>query len=417
MARRAMLEGSRIDNLPSYFLLFFSTMAATGAFAMDMYFPAIPTMARAFDVGIVAMNNTVSSFLVGYGLGQFLGGPISDQVGRKTVALVGLGIFMVTSIGIMFAATVPQIQVLRGLQAVGAGFSAVICMAAVRDAFPPQEAGRKYALVIMIMLLAPLIAPMIGAFLLDFGWPAIFAALFAFGALVFTWYWLGIPETRVVENKKVRLGIIFSQYKEVLIRRVDGQLLPLKYALSQAFSGGVLMVYLTNVSFAYMEYFGVSEKVFPLLVAANVVFMIGMIRFSMNRMAKVHPDQTYRKGLWAQLGANALLLLYVSLGNPSLAIFFPLIILSVGTMGLINPNSSAVFISYYDQLSGSASSVNALVFFSIGATMGALSGVFFDGSLLPMVTVMFVSSVICRIIGWTIPRQSHMESDVIGEKV
>lgn len=405
-----MLRGARIENLPSYFLLFFSTMAATGAFAMDMYLPAIPTMAKALDVGIVAMNNTVSSFLVGYGLGQFLGGPISDQVGRKTVGLIGLGLFMVASLGIMFAGTVEQIQVLRGLQALGAGFSAVVCMAAVRDAFPPEEAGRKYALVIMIMLLAPLVAPVIGAFLLDFGWPAIFAALFVFGAVVFSWYWLGVPETRIVAKKKVNFGIIFSQYRDVIIRRVDGQFIPMKYLLSQAFSGGVLMVFLTNASFAYMEYFGVSPKVFPLLVAANVILMITTIRISMKLMASMHPDKIYRKGLWAQLTATALLLLSVSLGDPSLFIVFPLMVLSVGTMGFINPNSSAIFISYYDQLSGSASSINALIFFAIGASLSVFSGVIFDGSLIPIAATMFVSCLICNLIGWTIPRQVKMGS-------
>lgn len=413
MTRQSMIQGARIKDLPSYFLLFFSTMAATGAFAMDMYLPAIPTMAKALDVGIVAMNNTVSSFLIGYGLGQFLGGPISDQIGRKTVGLFGLGLFMAASLGIMLADTVLQIQVLRGLQALGAGFSAVICMAAVRDAFPPEEAGRKYALVIMIMLLAPLVAPIIGAFLLDFGWPVIFAALFVFGAIVFTWYWLGVPETRIVAQKKINFKIIFSQYRDVIIRRVDGQLIPMKYALSQAFSGGVLMIFLTNASFAYMEYFGVSEKVFPFLVGTNVVLMISTIRFSMNRMKKVHPDKIYRKGLWAQLISTFLLLVYVSMGNPSLVVVFPLMVLSIGTMGLINPNSSAVFISYYDQLSGSASSINALVFFGIGAGMGVLSGVFFDGSLLPMAIAMFVSSLICKLIGWTIPRNQTMNHETM----
>ena len=167
------------------------------------------------------------------------------------------------------------------------------------------------------------------------------------------------------------------------------------------------MVYLTNVSFAYMEYFGVPEKTFPFLVAINVIFMISMIRYSTHRMTKEHPDNTFRKGLWIQLFANAILLLYVIFAEPNLFVFVPLVVLSVSTMGLVNPNSSAIFIAYFDELSGSASSVNALIFFAIGAFMGTLSGLYFDGSLVPMVVTMFISSLLCRVIGWTIPRQQN----------
>ena len=101
------------SGVPSHLILFIGALVAIGPLSLDAYLPAMPAMADAFHVGIVRINNTISVYLVGYGLGQFFGGAFSDQVGRKRVGLVGLAIFTLASLAIGFATTVEQVQWLR----------------------------------------------------------------------------------------------------------------------------------------------------------------------------------------------------------------------------------------------------------------------------------------------------------------
>ena len=169
-----MTDQPRVAGLPLYFLPFVSAMVGLGPVAIDTYLPALPSMAAYFQADIVALNLTVSTYLFGFGIGQLIGGPISDQIGRKPVGLVGLALFIIATIAIMYSASALEIQILRGLQAIGGGFATVICNAMVRDAFEPAEAAKRFPMVMLVMLVAPLVAPVLGSFLMDLGWQAIF---------------------------------------------------------------------------------------------------------------------------------------------------------------------------------------------------------------------------------------------------
>ena len=251
--------------IPSYFLLVYALMAAIVPFAIDAYLPAIPTMADHFGVNTVRMNLTITVFLVGYGLGQLLGGPMSDQVGRKRIGLIGIGIFLLATAGIIFSDSVVLITTLRFIQAVGGGFTSVIIMSSIRDVFPAHEAGRKYSVVMMIMLLMPLLAPIIGSQLLPFGWRSIFVAMFVFVLLAGAWFYFGMPETRVTQKKQVDFSAISSQFREVIRRRNDEGMRAVAYVLGMSFNVGILLAFVTNSSDIYQGYFGVTATSFSVL--------------------------------------------------------------------------------------------------------------------------------------------------------
>jgi DHA1 family bicyclomycin/chloramphenicol resistance-like MFS transporter len=124
---------------PWYLIFFFGALTAVGPLSIDAYLPGIPAMARAFGVSVVALQNTLNVFLVGYAIGQFFGGALSDQIGRKRVGYSGLTVYVLTSIAIAFASSVEQMLTLRFFQAIGGGFSTVICMATVRDICPVEQ--------------------------------------------------------------------------------------------------------------------------------------------------------------------------------------------------------------------------------------------------------------------------------------
>ena len=131
-------------------------------------------MASDFGVTVVSLQNTLNVFLVGYAIGQFFGGALSDQIGRKRVGYAGLVVYLVTSIAIAFAGSVGQMLTLRFFQAIGGGFATVICLATVRDIYPVEQLGRRFATVTMVLLVAPLVAPALGAAVLPLGWEMIF---------------------------------------------------------------------------------------------------------------------------------------------------------------------------------------------------------------------------------------------------
>ena len=390
--------------VPIYFLAFFGMLAAIVPFAIDAYIPAIPEMAAVFNVDVAKMNQTISFFLLGYGLGQFFGGPLSDQLGRKTIGYSGLVILLISTFLILFVDVMSHLKILRFIQAIGGGFTSVICMASIRDAYTAESAGRKYAVVTMIMLFMPMLAPVIGSLLLGFGWQAIFLALFIFILIAALVYYFGIPETRIVEEKKVDFPKIFRQFKEVIVRKSEEGGWVIYYLFSIGFSASVMLIFVTNSSYIYMEHFAVTPQRFPLFFGANVLLMMVCVRYSMHRMKTVHPYRLFMHGNRIQFAFSCLLLLYTLFANPGLYTTLFLMVGIVGTMGLVNPNAAAVYISHYDRLSGSAASLNSMFILFMGGLVGGVVSLCLTESLLPIAIGMFSCSLISNLIGQAIPR-------------
>jgi MFS transporter, DHA1 family, multidrug resistance protein len=392
-------NGARV---PGYLIAFFGALVALGPLSMAAYLPAIPLMAEDFGVGIVEVNNTLSLFLIGYAIGQFFGGSFSDQIGRKRIGYIGLSVYVMTTFAMAFVVTVEQMLVLRFFQAVGGGFSTVICMASVRDIYPLEELGRRFATVTMIVLVAPLIAPVLGSLMLPLGWHSIFLLKGAYAVILFALYVLIVPETRAGGWTQLSALSIFRQCAQVLARRVDGRLLPLRYAFAMALSASVLMTFVTNAAFVYMEYFAVSAAVFPFLFGLSVLGFMSLNLFSMRRLTSRNAGTFFRSGLRVQIAAIALLLVVVGSEATHLWTVVPLIVVMISTLGLVGPAGSARYMGYFAELAGSASSVYTTLMFALGGIFGALVGVFYTGTLLPMLGVMAAASLLANLIALTI---------------
>jgi DHA1 family bicyclomycin/chloramphenicol resistance-like MFS transporter len=391
---------------PWYLIVFFGALAAIGPLSIDAYLPGIPQMADAFGVTVVSLQNTLNVFLVGYALGQFFGGAMSDQIGRKRVGYVGLSVYIVTSIAIAFAATVEQMLTLRFLQAIGGGFSTVICMATVRDIYPVEQLGRRFATVTMVLLVAPLVAPALGAAVLPFGWEMIFVVKAAYAAVLIGLYAVLIPETRPGQLRNLSLRSVFRQCLQVMKQRVETRRLPIRYATAMACSATVMMIFVTNSSFIYMEYFGVSPGRFPLVFALSVLGFMSMNLFSMWRLNTDNAGAFFRTGLTIQLLIVACLLWVVLLGLATLVTVVPLIVLTVSTLGLVGPSGSTRYMGFFRDLAGSASSVYTTLMFLLGGVFGWLSGVLNDGTLVPIAAMMLGASLTANLISWRLARHA-----------
>ena len=378
-------------------------MVAIGPFAIDTYLPAMPSMALALGVDIVAVNATLSSYLLGFGAGQLLGGPISDQIGRRKVGLLGLTVFCITSLAIAWADNVTHIMWLRVVQAIGGGFATVICLAMVRDAYEPQEAAKRFPLVMLVMLSAPLLAPVIGSGLLSLGWASIFVFL-ALYSLIIGCLFLPVPETATSAPGKLDLASILPQYASVLSRRVDGRLIPLRYIFTQGLLFSGTFVFITNSPFIYLEYFDVGEQFFALYFGANIVMMMVFTSITTRLVHHYTPFQLFRCGRAIQFSAILSLTVAVTFFQPSLWVFTAMLALVIGPAGMNNPSVQGLYLFHFDRLAGSATSLMSVAVFLFGSLLGLASGLFYDGTLQPIVYTMLGGLVAANLVAMTIPR-------------
>lgn len=385
-------------TLPKHLIFFIGALVAIGPLSLDAYLPAMPAMAEAFGVSIVAINNTISIYLVGYGVGQFFGGAFSDQIGRKRIGLIGLGIFTLASIAIAFAHNVEQVQGLRFVQAIGGGFSTVICMAIVRDVYPVAEIGKRMAMVTLIMLASPLVAPTIGAFLLNYGWPSIFLFKATYSGALLIYYLVAIPETRPGRWQNLSIATTLRQCGQVLTLKLDNGQRPILYALTMALGASAFMTFLTNSSFVYIQYFGVSDTSFPLYFGVSIIGMVALNLYSMKTLTESKAASYFQSGLRLQLSGVVFLMFLVLLGPWSIWFVVAAIGMVVAAFGLTGPAGSAEYMRNFDTLAGSAASLYTTILFAMGAIAGSVSGAFFDGTLLPMATVMIVASTAANLL-------------------
>jgi DHA1 family bicyclomycin/chloramphenicol resistance-like MFS transporter len=393
---------------PRYLIFFFGALAALGPLSIDAYLPGIPAMASDFGVTVVSLQNTLNVFLIGYAIGQFFGGALSDQIGRKRVGYAGLIVYVVTSIAIAFSGSVAQMLTLRFFQAIGGGFATVICLATVRDIYPVEQLGRRFATVTMVLLVAPLVAPALGAAVLPLGWEMIFVLKAAYGAVLLGAYLKLVPETRPGRLGNLSLHSVFRQCFEVVHRRVDSRRLPIRYATAMAFSASCMMIFVTNSSFIYMQYFGVTPARFSMLFALSVVGFMSMNLFSMWRLKGGNAGTFFRVGLTIQVLGVAGLVTVIATGHVALWTVVPFIVFAVATLGLVGPAGSSRYMGFFRELAGSASSVYTTMMFFLGGTFGWLSGVLNDGTLLPIAAMMLAASLTANAISWGLPRRLEL---------
>lgn len=386
-----------------YIVGFVAALIGIGPLSIDAYLPALPVMASDLGSDIVAANVTVSSFLVGYAIGQLFGGPISDQIGRMRVAIAGSILLSVTSVLIALADHMGTVQLLRAVQAIGGGFATVVAMAMIRDSFPPEEAAKRYPLVMLILLGAPLFAPAIGAALLPIGWESIFLFLAVY-AICIVLLFPAIGETLPRPGGRVNLKAILPQYAAVLRTRINGRLVPLRFIFAQGLITSVMMIFITNSAFIYLEYFDVGAERFVLFFGANIVVMMAFSLTTSRIVGRVAPFSLFRTGRMIQLLALSALTLCVFLFEPETVWFTPMLALGIGTAGMIGPSVNALYLSLFDRLAGSASSLMATASFVFGGLLGALSSALHDGTLRPVMSTMLVAVVLANLIAASIPR-------------
>jgi DHA1 family bicyclomycin/chloramphenicol resistance-like MFS transporter len=348
------------------FLLLVGAMTAFGAISIDLYLPALAVLAVDFGVPAARMQQTMASFFVGMGLGQLAWGPLSDRLGRRAPLLAGCLLYTLASLAAAFSPSLEAMTAARFAQAIGASAGVVIARAVVRDRFDTLESARVFSLLFLVLGVAPLLAPLIGALLLEMaGWEWIFILLALFGAGLAVAVWRFLPETRSTATAAFARGESpLASYRAALGHRAV-----LGYVLAGAANGVGFFAYIGGAPLLFMAHFGLSAFQFSLAFAVTATGLILVTQLNRVLLGRFSPEALLVTGS-AGAALCALLLLLLALGGaPGFLAFFALIFLAIGSYGMVAANSMALALSHMPTRAGTVSALIGAV--SLGA--GAIS--------------------------------------------
>lgn len=383
-----------------YLILFLAALTAMAPLAIDAYLPAMPDMADFFSVSIHDVELSLSLFLGGFAIGQIIGGPFSDHFGRRAATGSGISLFCIGTLGIILSPDMQWVWAFRVIEAFGGGLAVVNSSAIIRDLSKGQESAKHLSNMAVIMMLAPLLAPLIGMLLLHIsGWRLVFDFLLVYGLFIGSALFFKLPETR--QHHEERPSAL-KRYWMVLSNRCA-----VGFIFSQSFALGGMFAFITGSPSVYMGYFGVSETVYPFVFGANVVAMMFFNRLNLRLLHRHRPYKILSIGQAGQLITAGLLLLYVSVSEaPSLYVVMPLVVLFIGIMGLIVSNATSSTVEFFPTNSATATALLGSSGFATGALSGSLVGILGDGTAWPMAVVMFGCALTAPTLRWLMQRQA-----------
>jgi DHA1 family bicyclomycin/chloramphenicol resistance-like MFS transporter len=345
------------------YLALLISLSSFGPLTMSIYTPVMPLIGVDLAAGADAVKFTLTTYMLGFAIGQLFYGPLSDRFGRRPIVLVGVAFFTLTSLGCAFAPSIAGLIGLRILQGLGAASGAVLGRALLRDAYDAREMPLVMSWIALAMNVSPAIAPSIGGFLgQQFGWRATFWFVGGFGALLFVALALLLGETNRHRGSVIDLGSLTRGSGEMLRnRRFLGYVLTLGCAFAINFG------MLAGTPFILQDKLGFSPREFGLIVLLSVGgFTAG--NFANNRLVgRVQPVSILRLAGWFHVVALAVMATLSLAGLQTWwAIIAPHMLLSFGT-GVIAPNASAGAVSLYPRLAGTASSWVGLAQMGMGA--------------------------------------------------
>lgn len=373
--------------------LVLGSLAAFGPFSIDMYLSGFPAIAADLGADVGEVQFTLSIFFFGMAAGQLIYGPLADRLGRRGPLLFGAALFTLSSALIALSPNVATMTVLRLAQALGGCAGMIIGRAVVRDLFDLKEAAAFITQLMLVQGLAPVIAPLLGAWVLTvFGWRAVFLLLAVMGAGSFLAVRFALPETLPVEHRRrepiAELGRIFA----VLLRR--RAFLAPTLAVATAFCG--LFAYLSASPHVLMTVHGVSQRTYGWLFGLTAAGMIVVAQANRLFLRWAAPKTVFR----ATIAAAFLAAIWLNLvaDTTSLVVFMIPMSLGLTLIPLIGANGTALAMAASGRDAGSASSILGALQFGLGTAVSAALGIFHDATARPMTLAILIAVGLAALI-------------------
>ena len=373
--------------------LILSALVAFAPMSIDMYLPALPSLERYFATGTASVQHTLASFFLGLTVGQLLYGPIADRYGRKPPLYFGLALYVLVSAGCALVPSIGSLIVLRFLQALSGCVGMVVARAVVRDLYDHQESARVYSVLLMVMGIAPIVAPLAGGYLLAWlGWRSIFWVLALFGVACLIAVKAALPETIPRNMPRVPLSAALTNYASLLAdRRYLG------YALSGGFGQAGMFAYISGSPFVLIDLYGVPAHYYGWLFGLNATGIVAFTQMNRRLLLRFDADRVLDFGNLAGCVMCVLLLVMAWTNVAGLIGMLVPLFFVVSLRGLTFPNAAAGAMAPFPEKAGSASALLGSVQFAIAAMASAAVGLFHNGTAVPMAAVVGICGLLAFI--------------------
>lgn len=353
-------------------ILLFGILTVFTPIGIDMYLPALPSIAREFHSPIAAIEHSLASFFLGLCLGQAAVGPLSDRFGRRWPIIIGLGLYVLGAAACALATNPLTLDAARFVQALGGCAGTVLARACVRDLFPPREAARIFAQMLLILSVSPLFAPFLGGWLLPLtGWRGLFwvqgaSALLTLGVVLWQ-----LPESHAGSNRRLHpLHVLKDYWAIARDRNFYGYIIP------AVLTGGGIYVFLTGWPHVVIDLYHIAPEYFGFTFVMNGV---GLIAFSQGtaRWLKHHDGEPL---LFAGIAANAVLgvggLVFGLTGWGGVVGLLPFMFLYCAMLGSTNPTSAGLTMQHFGHAAGMASALIGIFLYGAGTLASLAMGAF-----------------------------------------
>ena len=414
-ARYRQAPPFRITPESRWFVVLLAMIVTLPSFSIDSCLASMSNIGFSLHAPPAATALVLSLFMVGFGCGQVIFGPLCDRLGRRPALLLGCALFTFAAVGCAVASSIESLVFWRFVQGAGAAAGSVIVFAIVRDLFTGTAARARFAYVNVVAMIAPMIAPTLGGLIAAWaGWRAVFFCLAIGGTLLALVITLSLEESIRSRNRHALvLTNLIANYWRVLSHRTC-----LGYALVGGLSFGCLFAYVSGSAFVFIEVFKVDAHVYGALFAVNA-FFIAIGAFTSGRLAtrRVSGKRIIITGLVIGVVTSGLLLAFAISGITTLASTMPLLMLNTFATGLVGPNVVHGTLEPLPEIAGVASSVFGGTRMVIGAVASEVVAMLYRGTPMAMsetMTLFAAASLFfaCLLFlpSWRRNREGHPES-------
>ncbi|MDY4280747.1 Bcr/CflA family multidrug efflux MFS transporter [[Pasteurella] aerogenes] len=372
------------------FILTLGILSMLPPLSVDMYLPAFLKIAQDLNITPEQVQHTLTFFAYGMATGQLFWGPFGDSFGRKPIILFGVSVAAIAAFLLTDIETIGNFTTLRFTQGFFAASPVVLVGALLRDLFSKNELSKTMSTITLVFMVAPLLAPIIGGYLIRFfHWHSIFYVIAFMGLLSILMVFFIIPETHAKEKRiPLHLNIIARNFvalwkqKEVL-----------GYMFTSSFGFAGMFTFITSGSIVYIGLYGVAPENFGYFFMLNILVMTVGSVLNGKLVTKLGAEKLLQWGLAVQV-VSGIFLLLIALFDLNFWIMAIAIALFVGQNSLISSNSMASILEKFPNMAGTANSMVGSIRFAIGASIGSLVALMEMKTAAPMLITMGLCALI-----------------------
>ncbi len=377
-----------------FIILILALLTALEPLSIDLYLPGFLMIADSLSTTEAAVKISLSTFLAGFAIGQLIWGPLADKFGRKKPILISLVIFIAASVACMYVTSIEQLWIVRFIQALGGCAGVVISRAIVTDYFDKDRTLKIFALLALIMGIAPILAPSLGNGILHFfSWKGLFGGMLVLGVILFILTLFFLPETHKYSDNKTKTNVV-SDYLAILKNRRF-----VVYSLIAGIVNGALMIYVANGPFLIMKIGGFSGNAFSIIFAINAfgLMLASYLTTVLQKYIKTSKLVKYALLFMTFVGAVLLAMMYMGF---SMIMILPVLFFYIFPIGILFPATTELAMAPFAETnsSGTASALFGSIQLASAFLCTILSGIISDGSVVAVGIAFFLCSILAFII-------------------